>query len=343
MPQSSPKDERQRATQAAEWWLKLREAEPTPEQIAAWIEWRGRDPRNAEAFERAQAFSGRLAATDPKTLSGLAAEFAAPQRRGASSWLRWPTLRLAIAASAVLAISFAGYRLLTDEPVPEPSGLEYRTPVATNRDIPLPDGSQVALGAASVLNARFGDDARRIDLGDGEAFFKVKHEERRAFYVRAGRLTVRAVGTAFDVRKTGERVVVTVTEGRVRVAEGSAGAGAQGDASANAVEVAAGQQVAYGPGAAGLRVAKVDAGSAVAWRENRLEFVNEPLESVVANINRYSARPLRIADPAVGRLSFTGTVSLRSLDRWLAALQTVFPVRVESVDAGVVIAPLAPS
>ena len=64
---------------------------------------------------------------------------------------------------------------------------------------------------------------------------------------------------------------------------------------------------------------------------------------VVANINRYAQRPLHIGDPAIGQLSFTGTVDVQSLNRWLVALQTVFPVRVHYGAGGDTIVPAAPS
>lgn len=335
----SSKGERQRRAEATEWWLKLRAAEPRAEDISAWLDWQGRDPRNAEAFEGVRNFAGRMRATDQSVLASLVAEFSQPMPRSASGWWGWPT-RLGVTV-AFIAAAVASFRLLL-LPEDKPTRMEYLTPVAINRDIALPDGSNVVLGAESELKASFTASARRVDLRDGEAYFKVKHDEKRPFYVRAGKLTVRDVGTAFDVSKTGQRVTVTVTQGRVRVIE--AGSETQGSTAANTVDVGAGQQVLYSPGAAGLRVARiVDPASALGWREQRLEFVDEPLASVIANINRYAEHPLRISDPSVGRFSFTGTVDLHSLDRWLAALQTIFPVRVEYGAASDAIVPVTAS
>lgn len=330
----TPKDMRQRRARATEWWLKLRATEPTAEDIAAWLDWHGRDPRNAEAFEGARAFTDRIRATDAKSLAGLITEFSQPTRSTRPRWLSWS---MALGATAAVVVASAvGFRLL-DAPARKPAQLEYQTPVAMNRDISLPDGSSVVLGARSQLEASFTASNRRIELRDGEAYFKVKHDEQRPFYVRAGRLTVRDVGTAFDVLKTGQRITVTVAQGRVRVTE--ADAQVEGTFAGNTVDIGAGQQALYSPGAAGLRVSRVDPAGAIGWREQRLEFVDAPLASVVANIDRYARRPLRIGDPTVGQLSFTGTVDLRSLDRWLAALQIVFPVRVQSGPTGDAIVP----
>jgi transmembrane sensor len=335
MREKALKNERQRRAQAAEWWLKLRAGEPTEKDIAAWLDWHGRDPRNAEAFESARRFAGRIRATEQSALSGLIAEFSAPSQRAHSNWLGWG-MRLA-ATTAVIAAAVVAYRL-TLAPEAGPARLRYETPVAVNREIALPDGSDVLLGGESELNASFTGSARHIQLHDGEAYFKVKHEERRPFYVRAGNITIRDLGTAFDVQKTGGRITVTVTEGRVQVTERDSAA-----KEGAAVEISAGQQLLYVPGAGGLRVARVDPVGSLTWREQRLEFVETPLSYVVDNIDRYSKRPLHIADPAIGRFSFTGTVDVRSLDRWLDALQTVFPVRVERGADSDSIVPATPS
>jgi transmembrane sensor len=241
---------------------------------------------------------------------------------------------------AVIATAVVGLRLLGVSE-DKPTRLEYQTPLAINRDIALPDGSSVVLGAESELKASFTASFRRVELSDGEAYFKVEHDEQRPFYVRAGNLTIRDVGTAFDVSKTGQRITVTVAQGHVRVTE--AGSGTEESAAENTVDIVAGQQVLYSPGMAGLRVARVDPADALGWREQRLQFVNEPLAAVIANINRYAQHPLKISDPAIDRLSFTGTVDLHSLDRWLAALQTIFPVRVEHGPAGDAIVPITAS
>lgn len=332
----TPREERGRRTQAAKWWLTLRVAEPTEKDLIRWLDWHGRDPRNAEAFEGARDLAGRLQATDREAVSGLIAEFAAPGRRTRSAALGWP-LSLGIAMVAIAAAVVSYRRIVM--PADTRAWLEYATPIAVNRDIALPDGSRITLGAQSQLDASFNARARRVELKEGEAYFKVSHDENRPFYVRAGGLTIRDIGTAFDVLKTGQRVTVTVTQGRIQVTE--AGVPSQGAYASNTVDISAGQQVLYSPAAAGLRVARVDPAETLSWREQRLEFVGTPLSTVIANINRYAKRPLAITDPLIGQLSFTGTVDLHSLDRWLGALQTVFPVRIEHQPAADVIVPRA--
>lgn len=320
----SSKDDGRRRAKAIELWLKLRATQPREEDISEWLEWQ-RDPRNAEAFESIARFAGRIRVTDPKALTGLVAEFSPPTLRAPSRRLGW-AMPLGVAAAVVIVAALMGYRWLAVL-AGKTQCQEYQTPVAINRDIALPDGSNVLLGAESDLQTSFTASLRRVELRGGEAYFKVRHDEQRPFYVRAGKLTIRDVGTAFDVRKTGQRISITVAQGRVRVIE--TGSEIQGSDAANTVDIGPGQQVLYSPQTTGLRVASVDPTGLLGWRDQRLEFVNEPLASVVENINRYARHPLDISDPAIGQLSFTGTVDVHSLDRWIVALQVIFPVRVQ--------------
>jgi len=304
---------------AADWWVRLRDPRRGAHAEEQWLEWSGRDPRHADAFARVSELGAQLGSLDGEARQGLVREFA-PARAPR----RWP---YAIAASFLLAAVAAGALLrdrLRDGAV---ESARYATAIAADREIALPDGSQIALGGATQLTTRYTRARRDVDLGAGEAYFQVAHDTARPFIVAAGKISIRAVGTAFNVRRTGERVTIAVAEGRVRVA-GSGGAAIGKASAADALEAVAGQQISYDPRASGLTVSAIPPARAASWREHRLEFVNEPLDSVVANINRYSPRPLVLADARIGTLAFTGTVDPGALDAWLRALPKILPVRV---------------
>lgn len=74
-----------------------------------------------------------------------------------------------------------------------------------------------------------------------------------------------------------------------------------------------------------------------AWREGHLQYVDEPLNGVVADLGRYSERRIVIADPALANLRVTGVVYVKNIDGWLASLQATFPVRVVSGTGGTTI------
>ncbi|MCW0416925.1 hypothetical protein NB689_002679 [Xanthomonas sacchari] len=174
------------------------------------------------------------------------------------------------------------------------------------------------------MSTRFSAAQRHVDLIAGEAFFDVAHHAGRPFVVDAGGVSILDVGTAFDVSRDGERVEVAVTEGRVRIY----GAGQVPADGSGGLEAVAGQRVSYDPAKPALQVSQIDVAQATAWRDHRLEFVDTPLDTVIARVNRYSDRPLRLDDPELARLSFTGTVDTQATAQWIEALPQVFPLRV---------------
>jgi transmembrane sensor len=91
--------------------------------------------------------------------------------------------------------------------------------------------------------------------------------------------------------------------------------------------VTAGNQATWSAGSAAPLLSPVDAGQALAWREGRLEYLNEPLSAVIADVNRYAKRPVTVQDASIGKIVFSGTVFTEDADVWIEALPKVFAVR----------------
>ncbi|MBD8873945.1 FecR domain-containing protein [Rhodanobacter sp. DHB23] len=300
---------------AADWWTRLRDPRGAEASVEQWLDWTARDERHLAAFEYVSAFGarlGRLDATARRQLLGEFAPVAAPHRR----WLPMA------AAASVAALLVAGGCLLWWGRVAGNAVVQatYASSTGQNRDIVLADGSRVALGGASRLSVRFTAGQRLATLEAGEAYFQVKHDARHPFEVVAGGITVHDIGTAFDVRRSGGEVAVAVTEGQVRVA-------AAGDA-ANTLDAGAEQRVVWNAATHALSLGTTTPEQAAGWRGNRLEFVDEPLAVVLASVNRYSDRPVRLEGADLAGLSFTGTVHADDIDGWLRALPQVFPLQV---------------
>ena len=79
----------------------------------------------------------------------------------------------------------------------------------------------MVLNTATEATVRFDKAYREIELSEGEGLFQVAKDPKRPFIVRAGSVSVRAVGTVFAVRTIDQRVDVTVTEGVVELVEDS--------------------------------------------------------------------------------------------------------------------------
>jgi len=308
---------------AAIWWTQLRDPEPSADLLERWSAWMAADPGNAQAFAQLNVLGEAVAHAPSEQRQQLIEEFAPPR----AARHRRPLM--AAAAAAVIGLALGGWWLLRGGLDMAAPSQQYASAVGEDRDIQLADGTAIQLGAASTLTTRYAADRRAVDLRSGEAFFTVTHDSDRPFVITAGPLHIEDLGTAFNVRRTGQRVSVAVTEGRVRLSP-SDGASPGAGTSSGRLDLVAGQRAEYDPATGAISVSEVAVEHAAAWRQHRLEFVNEPLAAVLANVNRYSHQPIQLADPRLGELMFTGTVNTTTIDSWVGALPHVFPVQVST-------------
>ncbi len=303
------------ATAAATlWFLRLREAAGDEATLSEWLLWRDSSPQNAMAYERVRTLWSQL--DDVLTNDQIGEDRkGGGVRAGLRTSKGWFALAAAMSAVAV------GLWVLKPwhNPVPAP------TAVRENRSSILSDGSAVELGAKTSIAPQFSATARLLHLSTGEAYFKVKPDAQRPFTVRAGNLDITAVGTAFDVNHQPGRTSVTVQEGLVAIRS----IGVLRGTAAERWQVAAGHQLVYSERDGMATLASVDTSAVLAWREGRLEYTRAPLDSVLADINRYAKQVVSVEDAETGKLTFTGTVFTDSISDWLSALPGALPVTVE--------------
>ncbi len=307
---------------AWDWVLRLREEDASQEDLTRWLQWYEADDRHKQAFEEMQALwreSGRIVdgpkgLTIEQLLDGTRARSSSAQP--ANSIRRWAAGLTAIAAS--LCIAIVGWQGLQTR---ERSIVADAGPsvVHTAR---LPDGSSVELASQSKIELQYTDSERALEMERGEAHFTVAHNVHRPFIVKVGDVRVQAVGTAFNIRRTTERVVVAVTEGAVDIY------GASADRRQMQRRVVAGQQLVWERDDSSPTISVITVDQALAWRQGRLQYLNEPLASVIEDVNRYAAKPIEIADQKVAQILFSGSVFTDSTDVWVEALPAVFPIDV---------------
>ena len=80
---------------------------------------------------------------------------------------------------------------------------------------------------------------------------------------------------------------------------------------------------------AGRARSAVDAQNTTAWLRQEIVFDHEPLERVAAEYNRYTAKPIEIATPALRNLKISGVFATDDPDTFIAFLRSLKGVRVE--------------
>jgi transmembrane sensor len=222
-----------------------------------------------------------------------------PARQG-PGWRRimFPVL----AAGVVVAGAFGlarGDRVSAPPPRPPET---FATANRERAELRLSDGTRIRLAPASRVEvaADYGEQRRVVHL-EGQGYFEVKHDTTRPFTVYAGGVTARDLGTDFAVRSYPEDRAVQVVVRTGAVAMAGVGRLAAGDVGRLGID-----------GTSSLtRGVTVD--SLLTWLEGRLVFHDAPLSTVLAELRRWHDADIRLADPALGRLPFTGVLTDASL------------------------------
>ena len=323
---------------ASEWVLRRAQGLTAAEQ-ADFRRWKAADARHAQVFAEMEEASRLLDGLRATATRAATRPARAPVPRGRWFWTLAPYFG-AVAMVAALAWGVADgarSRAAARSPYAESAA----TQVGGLRKLELPDGSVVTLNTDTAVEVSYSAAERRVVLLRGEAFFSVAKDASRPFWVQAGAVAVRAVGTAFNVRLLPASVNVLVAEGDVRVVQLPRTEG-RPEPAARPVDLVpdlkVGQYVQVPlvvnreptlppPVVSSLKPRDTD--SALAWREGRLEFSNTPLADVVAEFNRYNRHKIVIADAALGSRRFGGAFSAYNIAPLLEILEQSFGVVTE--------------
>jgi transmembrane sensor len=268
---------------------------------------------------------------------------------------RNPWRNAAVAAGIALAIA-AGWEL-------SPYGYgpgQYQTDIGEQRIVELEDHSRIALDTATRLKVRYSDDARIVQLQEGQAQFSVAKDPARPFKVVAGNRTIIAIGTVFTVEYVDRKVHVAMMEGKVavvpaesehpgntrpssfsppapsdgegqgvRLEKGSAPGEKSRDDRNVTIELIAGEELRISRDGESTVSPKADIEAATAWREGKVIIRSETLGDAVRRLNRYSRRQIQIDDAALAAKLISGVFEAGDTQGFVSAIQRYLPVTVD--------------
>jgi transmembrane sensor len=325
-------------------WLARRDRGLTPVEQDEYLQWLRENPAHGQAttkHDRTWASLDAIAEWRPADSAVPNPDILAPPHRR-----RFVTPVVAgwLAVAAALVVGFFVFRAPPKSPT-ESIATSYATGVRITPQperLKLADGSEVELNAGARIDVQFRAEERRVRLLQGEAHFTVTANPSRPFIVDAGAFAVRAVGTAFDVRRAAEEIEVIVTEGKVQV-ESTTDKGADVPAS---VPLVKGERVLVDlTQPSRLSVSSLQPGElerALAWQVVQLEFEEQPLRDVAAEFNLRNPRRIVIEDPAVGALRVSGrNFRADNLDGFVRLLEMSFGIVAERRDDGTILLRLA--
>jgi len=301
-----------------EFWQLVKEGHAgdalSAELTALWQEWETRTPESgpdkAKVFNRIMA-KGREREIDFGKLD-------------AYSMKRW--LRPVAAAAVLLLLLAGGYLLYILKPaatIAQVAGIVQTQHPDRTRHIVLPDGSTVILHAGSKLDypSTFPANIREITLS-GEAYFDVRHDDRKPFVIHTGKVRTTVLGTAFNIRWDSSKVTVSVTGGKVRV---------ENDKKVLA-ELSPNEQIVYNTSDDKTEQKKVDAGQLVtSWTKQDMVFDGDSFGAIAGVVSKRYGVTIRFKNPELAKCqivaSFSGTETLEFVLETLCTIRSASYVR----------------
>ncbi len=191
------------------------------------------------------------------------------------------------------------------------AGFELSNTTNVAQEFKLKDGSSITLQPQSSLTylENFGSENRIVFL-KGEGYFQVKNDTTKPFYVYAGNLVTKVLGTKFIVKAYNEtKAEVVVTNGKVMVYENIQGK------IAKTVVLTPNQKVNYTPNETVLKPIIVDVPIVVRPIEKveDFDFKQTALPTVLKRLKNVYAIDILMKNKYLEKCHFTGNLNGLSL------------------------------
>ena len=169
------------------------------------------------------------------------------------------------------------------------------TKAGERRTVALQHGTSIELSGGTVLRLDHAD-PRVATLDRGEALFHVSHDAAHPFTMTAGSVTIRDLGTVFNVARDGNDLTVAVAEGSVLFQPGG-----------KQRKLAAGDSLAVRGDGREMTATRIAPNLIGGWRTGTLSFDNQKVSDVVAALKRLYGFELELGG-GLSQRPFTGMV-----------------------------------
>lgn len=203
-------------------------------------------------------------------------------------------------------------------PLNEP--VSFITEKGEIKNIILPDGSDVFLSAKTHVQYSESRYKREVTLISGEAFFEVIKDSRRPFSVKANELSVRVVGTKFNINIGEDQTRVDVLEGTVKVSP-------LGGSELLTRTLTKNEGVIKPDGESMQALSGLDLSNVASWREGYFRYQAVTLQEILHDVNRFYPGKIVLADKALAQERISASFSIATLENVPEILSEILPVK----------------
>jgi transmembrane sensor len=193
----------------------------------------------------------------------------------------------------------------------------YHTASGQRSTIVLADGSRITLAPQSRLEVvgASGENHRTVVL-QGEAYFSVTPRTDATLLVKSGAVSIRVLGTAFNVRHYGEDrdVQIAVVSGKVAVHGRTTSATLAGGMFGRATDSTV------------TTIPMRDSAIHTDWTRGRLVFESAPVPAMLATVGRWYGYEFKIADSTLAKQDVSTVLSSSTPDETMLAIRELLDV-----------------
>lgn len=181
--------------------------------------------------------------------------------------------------------------------------LKLEVPRGGEFKITLEDSTEVWLNSESTLRYPevFGPDERRVEV-TGEAYFAVKPDATRPFYVIADNQKIRVYGTTFNIRSylDDETILTTLESGSIAMT--------RLDGTGGELRLSPGHQAVFDKSDSKVTLRVVNPTIVTSWRNGKFVFDEQPLSTIMRDLARWYDFEYEFADSEVAKVVFKGSI-----------------------------------
>lgn len=298
--------------QAAEWLVRLDEADCRDDERQAFVLWCAADPRHARAVEQMRLVIGQFA--------GL---HGAPQAAEAAldSALRMPRRRIPRSAVGLgMALLAVAIILGSNDELRDNWRADLHTAPGEWRRERLADDSLLTLAGNSAVRLHYDNGQRRVELLHGEIRVDVAADPQRPFLVTTRDGSMRALGTRFIVSREEHATLLGMLHSRVLAQSADLSKSLQVDAGA---QVRISEHEISGAGSFDPQIREQ------AWQRRQLVVHDMPLGQVLDQLARQQRGYWLYDSTALENLRVSAVLPLDDSRAALALIEDILPVRVQ--------------
>lgn len=220
-------------------------------------------------------------------------------------WLGWAAAFFIVCFAAVLFKDRNKMPQWAEKTASQSKQIVNPNPVLTiktedeHQKVNLPDGSTVILNHNSSITYPKVFSAERIVTLVGEGYFDIRHDAKKSFIVRAGKLSTKVLGTAFNIKAYdgNHNIEVTVTRGKVSVTDSQSVLGI----------LVPNQQIIFNRKNKRINLVNVMAKNAIQWQESDIFFDDISLEEAAKILSKRFNTPITFENELPKKCRFTAT------------------------------------